>query len=140
MIYLDTSLLVALLCREPRSIELLDWFATYEKHGFSVSHWNNVEFSSALSIKIRTGQISETQASMAQAELTTLLNNSFNVLPITELDYAKASEFSGVWKLGLRAPDALHLAIAQRFGVSFATLDRQQFLSAQHFGIPALIP
>jgi len=40
----------------------------------------------------------------------------------------------------LRAPDALHLAIARRIGATRATLDRRLLPAAQQLGVAVEIP
>jgi len=140
MIYLDTSLLVALLCREPRSQDLLVWLAGNPDQEFAISHWTQVEFASALSVKLRTAQISEAEANAAGTQFGELVDGSVVILALNDQDYARASDYCEAWRVGLRAPDALHLAIAQRTGCPLATLDNGLYRAARHFGIAALIP
>jgi hypothetical protein len=42
--------------------------------------------------------------------------------------------------LGLRAPDALHLATARRLDATLITLDRRLATAAQEMGIPVKVP
>ncbi|WP_054134112.1 type II toxin-antitoxin system VapC family toxin [Blastomonas sp. AAP25] len=140
MQYLDTFVLVALLCREPRSEDVLTWLYRPETGPVAISKWTLVEFASALSLKLRTHSIAETDADRARAMLGDMLQNMLMALPLTDRDFHDAAEFCAFWHLNLRGPDALHLAIASRLNLSLATFDRVQFVAAQHFDIPATIP
>jgi hypothetical protein len=140
MHYLDTSVLVALLCREPRSEDVLLWLYKPDTGGVAISSWSLVEFSSALALKTRLGSIAETDADRARSMLNTMLEDTFQVVPLLEKDFHDAANMCAKWSLNLRGPDALHLAIAARLDLSLATFDRNQFAAAQHFSIPAIIP
>lgn len=140
MHYLDTSVLVALLCREPKSEHLVGWLAERQTGGVAISHWSLVELASALSLKIRTGSITNLEADRADGMLKDLVGSTLQVLPVEGADFHKAATYCAVRQLNLRGPDALHLAIAERLAISLATFDRQQFSAAQHFNIAAIIP
>ena len=58
MLYLDTSLLVAVLTHEARTAEMQEWLAAQAVDELIVSDWVVTEFSSALSVKVRTAQLS----------------------------------------------------------------------------------
>jgi hypothetical protein len=53
MRYLDTSILVAALTREPRTGDMQAWLASQAADTLCISEWVITEFSSALSMKIR---------------------------------------------------------------------------------------
>jgi uncharacterized protein with PIN domain len=56
MLYLDTSLLVAVLTKEAETGRLQCWLGQQPIKDLTVSDWVATEFSSALSIKLRTGR------------------------------------------------------------------------------------
>jgi predicted nucleic acid-binding protein len=64
MVYVDTSVLVALYTREPKSADVSRWYAACADELVSAA-WCVSEFASALAIKQRTGQIAEADAQTA---------------------------------------------------------------------------
>ena len=59
MLYLDTSVLITALTNEPRTAETQTWLAAQNPDELIISDWVVTEISSALSIKLRTGQLTE---------------------------------------------------------------------------------
>jgi predicted nucleic acid-binding protein len=125
MHYLDTSLLVAALTNEAATGRMQTWLSKQSPEGLLISEWVVTEFSSVLSIKVRTGQISVEHRAAALALFTRLIAESFTVLPVTTSHFRTAARFADHYALGLLAGDALHLAIAGDKGASLCTLDRQ---------------
>jgi predicted nucleic acid-binding protein len=57
MLYLDTSLLVAALVNETETQRMQSWLGEQDVDELAISVWVATEFSSALSVKLRTGPI-----------------------------------------------------------------------------------
>ncbi|MGH8541358.1 MAG: type II toxin-antitoxin system VapC family toxin [Stenotrophobium sp.] len=126
MLYLDTSVLVPLFVQEPESAAVRAWFEVNAAKTLVISDWTLTEFASAMGIKVREKELKPDQARTACALMDKLATGSFKVLTPARGDYSKAAERLGQHALGLRAGDALHLAIAENEGVAcFYTLDRR---------------
>lgn len=138
--YLDTSLLVAALTNEPDSARIQSWLSGLPPGDATISDWVVTEFSSALAIKLRTGQLTVEHRAAALALFSRLSAESFVVLPVTGAHFQAAARFTDQHVLGLRAGDALHLAIVRDAGLTLCTLDRRLAEGGQALGVATLIP
>src|ERR1700736_717380 len=118
MLYLDTSLLVAALTNEAETERMQHWLGRRSEDNLAISDWVATEFSSALSIKLRTGQIRIADRAEARAAFTRLATDSFIPIPVSRLDFRTAARFADQHAIGLRAGDALHLAICANHGAT----------------------
>jgi len=125
LIYLDTSVVVAALTNEVRTEFVQAWLGNQAAGELAISDWVLAEFSAALSIKLRTRQISATERAAALAGFARLCADSFEILSISSRHFRRAAAFADQYVLGLRAGDALHLAICADDGSTLTTLDRQ---------------
>lgn len=137
MWYVDTSVLVAALTHEPRTEEVQEWLAAQAAGELALSDWVVTEFSAALSIKVRTGQVRPADRVDALAVFTEMVEMSFHVLPITHTDFRVAARFADQHATGLRAGDALHLAVAANHGARIRALDRALVAAAGKLGVSA---
>ncbi|MBB2166900.1 type II toxin-antitoxin system VapC family toxin [Gluconacetobacter aggeris] len=134
-LYIDTSVLVAALTNGSQTARMQSWLAGQAPEDLFISDWVFTEFSSALSIKLRTGQITVTDRANALALFMRLSTESFETLPITSQQCRTAARFSDQYALGLRAGDALHLAICADHGTTLCTLDRRLAEAGPHIGV-----
>lgn len=124
MIYVDTSVLVALIVNEPASAAVARWYGATRAE-LASSAWCVTEFASALAIKQRTAQLDIGQAQQAWSRLQQLTSFDVRLLPADSATFERAAQLVLDAASGLRAGDALHLACAERAGAKgIATLDR----------------
>lgn len=111
MVYVDTSVLVALCVREPKSEAAANWYASCHDELIS-GVWCVTEFASALALKQRTGQISDEQSASAWRDFERLCATDLQLTPIEPPVFHRAAVLSLDASVALRAGDALHLATA----------------------------
>lgn len=139
MIYVDTSVFVALCIKEQKSDDVAKWYTNSSAKMIS-STWAFTEFSSALSLKVRTGQITEKQSREAWKKFDGLCQNDIELLPIENKVYYSAGILVVDSKSNLRAGDALHLAVAKQLkSKSLATLDKVLAKNANSVKIQAVL-
>ena len=124
-LYIDTSVLVAALTNERETSRMQDWLGTQTPEDLFISNWVVTEFSSALSIKLRTRQITVTDRANSLVMFTRLCADSIGVLPVTSQNFRTAARCLDQYALGLCAGDALQLAVCADHGATLCTLDRR---------------
>ena len=138
-LYLDTSLLVAALTHEAETPRMQAWLAAQQAGDLAISDWVVTEFSSALSIKLRTGQLQPAHRADALALFTQLATDSFLRLSVGALQFRAAARITDQYRLGLRAGDALHLAICADHGATLCTLDRRLGEAGAALGVKTMV-
>lgn len=124
MIYVDTSVLVSATVREADSAAAQNWLAAQSPGLLVISRWVVTEFSSALSAKVRSRTVTPQFRAIALSEFTKLVAESLDLVSVGDDDFTAASRLADQYETGLRAGDALHLAVAVRIGAALCTRDR----------------
>jgi len=102
----------------------------------TVSDFGAAEFASALGLRLRTGRLDIAQVRFAFSEFDSWRAGAARTCQLTPGDVRAADAFIRRLELPLRAPDGLHIAIAQRLGCALATFDVQMAESASILGVP----
>jgi uncharacterized protein len=134
-IYADTSVLVAALSSEARTGDAQNWLRGQPPGDLLTSDWTIAEFSSALSLKLRTGVISVVTRATTLGAFKRLIDESFELVPITPGAFRTAAAFCDHHLLNLRSGDALHLAAAFDRGVMLCTLDKRMAAAGSALGL-----
>lgn len=123
MVYVETSVLVALFVNEPHSQAATDWYA-HEKSELAAAAWCVPEFARALGLKQRAGAIDMQQAQGAWERFERMVAVDLRLLPVDPANFYRTAELVLDAASELRAGDALHLACAEAAGAQhMATLD-----------------
>ena len=125
MLYLDASLLVAAFTKEAQSDRMRLLLNAQAPDTLFLSDWVTTEFCSALSVKIRTNQISAANRTAALEVYALIESSVVGKLPVLREHFQHAARLANQSELGLRAGDALHLAIAAAHDAELCTLDKR---------------
>jgi predicted nucleic acid-binding protein len=139
MLYLDTSIIVAALTDEISTNRMQTWLGSQQLGLLAISEWTISEFSAALSIKLRTAQTTLPARARALTIFAELTEKSFNVCPVSTDHFRTAAKFADHYTIGLRAADALHLAISADHGATLCTLDRRLAEAGNALGVQTLL-
>jgi uncharacterized protein len=139
LLYIDTSLLVSSLTREPDSPRIQVWLERETADGGLISWLVETEFSAALSVKLRRGDINQAERAAARQGFVDLIAMALASVPVERHHYQLAANFADRHSLGLRAADALHLAIAYDNGATLCTLDRRLSEAGPEVGVDTVL-
>ena len=138
MRYFDTSFLVPLVLPEATSEPIAGFFEGLPADDLAVSDWTRVEFASLLAREVRMGGLDAAAAHKAGSRFETMVGESFVVLLPNRGDFDRARDWLGRFETGLRAGDALHLAIAGNRGAeAIYSLDKGMIAAGKRLGLPA---
>ena len=131
MVYLDTSVAVPLFVSE-RSSDLIDRWVSGCESPLVAADWILTEFASALSIKERSAGLSAKDAKLAWRGFETFCASGLRLAPVSRNAFREAAKMIRDPAHGLRASDALHLAVAIEIGAkTIATLDANMASNAK---------
>lgn len=133
--YLDTSFAVTAFTAEQKTVLAQGWLEQHEHEEIYISNWTRTEFSSALSVKVRTGSLDLDNRAKVLADWHQYLADSVGHISVSLEDFSIATQFAERHQLSLRASDALHLAVAYGAGLRLVTFDRQLAKAALELGV-----
>ena len=129
---LDTSVLVAALTEEPRSDDAARMLGLSES--WVITDWAAAEFSAAIRTKARRGELLSSQTGFVEASFDAVIARLGGTVAVTPEDHRRTRMLVIADGL-IRAPDALHIIVAQRLGASLATFDIDQMRAAKAAGV-----
>lgn len=132
--YLDASVLLPTLIAEPTTEAVYDCLGA-DGRELLISDFAAAEVASALSRLVRMALLTDADASARLADFDAWRAAVSSPVDIAVSDARLAYIFVRRFDLGLRAPDALHLAIARRLDATLVTLDRRMATAARELGV-----
>jgi uncharacterized protein len=137
VLYFDTSFLAPLVLPESTSDKIAAFVRRLPVEELTVSHWTRVEFSSLISRDVRMSVLDAAAGERADARFEAMVDASFAVLLPNADDFGLAKRYLGKFNTGLRAGDALHLAIASnRQAEAFYSLDKGPLMAGRLLDLP----
>ena len=132
--YVDTSVIVAMLTDEPKTQACKDWFKALKQAPMS-GDWLVTEFYSAIALKQRIGQLRQKDVTATMHQFENLTSNGgIKLMPIARESFTKAGKLTHQYA-NTRAGDALHLSVAMQCEAkAFVTLDNAQAASSKQLG------
>ena len=132
--YLDASVLLPTLIVEPTT-EAVYEFLDGDNEELLISDFAAAEVASALSRLVRMAVLTEADASARLTDFDAWRAAMTSSVDIHASDARLAYIYVRRFDLRLRAPDALHLAIARRVDATLVTLDRRMVAAARELGV-----
>ncbi len=131
---MDASMLVPLFLNDPFSARA-EAFLSLRKPVAMVSDFAAAEFSSVLNRRVRTRESSEDEVRAAFQAFDRWTETIAQSIECQPADVRQADRFLRRLDLPLRAPDAIHIAMAQRLDAELATFDTKTVASAKALGV-----
>jgi predicted nucleic acid-binding protein len=137
VLYFDTSFLAPLVLPESTSEKIAAFVRRLPVEELTVSHWTRVEFSSLIARDVRMSVLDAAAGARADARFEAMVDASFAVLLPNADDFGLAKRYLGKFNTGLRAGDALHLAIAgNRQAEAIYSLDKGPLMAGRLLDLP----
>jgi hypothetical protein len=138
MYYLDTSVIAAYYCPEPLSDKAEPFLIADNRP--AISSLTELELFSAISRKVREGNLNKQSAGRILAAFLSHLDNQlYIVIPVDGRHYRLARDWIGLLNNSLRSLDALHLAVTSIEDRSIVTSDHGLARSARALGVNAVL-
>ena len=132
--YFDTSCILPLFVSDAFSARARN-FAAARDLNILISDFVAAEFSSVIALKFRARAYTARTAKAIFADFEAWTFEATNAEQITAPDIQQATSYLQSLDLNLRAPDAIHIAIALRSGATLATFDDRMAECARALGL-----
>ncbi len=132
--YLDSSALVALFTPDPFNGRARD-FIRSQSPIVIVSDFAEAEFSSAVARLFRMNLFTKADARLVFSNFDGWVARESQRTTAEPIDIAAATTLVRRFELGLRSPDAINIAIAQRQGAAVVTFDNKMRVAAKALGL-----
>jgi hypothetical protein len=138
-LYLDTSVVLPILIQE-QSTAMVQAYLRANERELLLSDFAAAEIASALSRLLRSGLLDDAGASSRLADFEAWRAATTSPIDLHAADARLAYAYVRKFDLALRAPDALHIAIAHRHDATLVTFDRRMARAAAQLGVAAEMP
>lgn len=137
--YFDASVMIPTLVRE-ESTGIVQTYLRGLREQRLISDFAATEVASALSRLVRMGVLAAQEASARLTDFDAWRAATSSAVEVHAADARLAYVYVRWFALRLRAPDALHLAIARRLDATLVTLDRRLTNAARELAIAVTMP
>ena len=137
MLYFDTSFLTPLFKLEQSSPDVRRFTMGLTPRMLAISEWTWVEFASVLAKDVRIGRMTPVQAVALETAFEAAVGQGYLVLDVARRDFDLARRLLSDHRSGLRAGDALHLAVASNNAATGVySLDKIMIAAGLSLGLP----
>jgi predicted nucleic acid-binding protein len=137
MLYFDTSFLTPAFRKETTSAAVQQFLLGRTPGELAISDWVRIEFSSVLARDVRMGALESQTAIEIDQEFETTIAKSFQVILPDRDDFDLSKIYLQRFDTGLRAGDAMHLAIAHNHGAKkIYSLDKKLLRAGRSLDLP----
>lgn len=138
MKYLDASVLVPLVYLEDATDLIYRYVG--DRCEWIVSDFATGEVASAVGRLVRSRSVTSLVGEEALVRFDNWREARASTVEVVPSDVGRATRFLHRFDLGLRLPDAIHLAICRRLGLTLVSFDRRLLNAASALVIPTEVP
>ena len=133
-IYVDANVLISTFVEDEFSKKAERFFEAGTR-GLHISDFVRAEFASVMGRLFRMKRLNLAEAREILAVFDIWASQKFEPVETQTADVRTAESLLRDLTLGLRAPDAINIAIAQRLGAELATFDKKMATAASKLGV-----
>jgi len=133
--YADTCILLSLFFRDTGTQAALAWLEAAGRETILISPWTRTEFASAAGIMARRRDITTELHHEGLVRFARFVDARLAMEPVVSADFDRATGWISDCHTGLRAGDALHLAVCTRLNAQLCTADETLAEAASAVGV-----